>query len=116
LQLQDDPGNTFGIPIINNPLIGVTVGQVGGAVLALWSSRRAIKWFPQSHDTALIKAMAGVTKKAREAFQSGGVFQGSSQVYSRQWNPNDPKGISPVGGGYYRVDFENLRGHNLRNP
>ena len=72
------------------------------------------KWFPQEHDTALIKAMAGVTKKAKESYPLG-VFQGSSQVYSRQWNQNDPKGNRPVPRGYYRVDFENLRGHNLRN-
>jgi hypothetical protein len=115
LQLQDHPGNTFGIPIINTKEVGVTVGQVGQAVLALWSFRRTFAtWFPQSHETALIKAMAGVTKKAKEAYPDG-VFGGSSQVYSRQWNQNDPKGNRPVSYGYYRVDFENLRGHNLRN-
>jgi RHS repeat-associated protein len=115
LQLQDGPGNTFGIPIENIPEVGVTVGQVGEAVMGMWAYRRSLaKWFPQEHDTALIKAMAGVTKKAKESYPLG-VFQGSSQVYSRQWNQNDPKGNRPVPRGYYRVDFENLRGHNLRN-
>jgi hypothetical protein len=115
LQLQDLPGHTFGIPIINNPEVGVTVGQVGQAALALWSFRKTFaQWFPESHETALIKAMAGVTKKAREAYPQG-VFGGSSQVYSRQWNQNDSKGNRPVPRGYYRVDFENLRGHNLRS-
>ncbi|MCY6493939.1 hypothetical protein [Leptolyngbya sp. GGD] len=115
LQLQDDPGNTFGIPIENSSLLGVTVSQVGQAVFAMWQYRRTLaSWFPKDHDTALIKAMAGVTKKAKNAQAEGGVFQGSSQVYSRQWNENDPKGIKPVSRGYYRVDFENLQGHNLR--
>jgi RHS repeat-associated protein len=117
LQLQDLPGTTFGIPIINIPEVGVTVSQVSSAVFGLWSFRRTLApWFPVDHDTALIKAMAGVTKKASQSFFSGGVFQGSSQVYTRQWNKNDPKGNRPVPHGYYRVDFENLRGHNLRNP
>ncbi len=115
LQLQDDPGNTFGIPITNISDIGVTVGQVNQAVMALWSYRRNLAaWFPKKHDTALIKGMAGVTKKADNAYPRG-VFEGSSQVYSRQWNKNDPKGNKPVDRGYYRVDFENIRGHNLRN-
>jgi hypothetical protein len=115
LQLQDSPGHTFGIPIINVPEVGVTVGQVGQAVLSLWSYRRSLaSWFPATHDTALIKGMAGVTKKAKEIYPLG-VFQGSSQVYSRQWNQNDPNGNRPASTGYYRVDFENLRGYNLIN-
>jgi RHS repeat-associated protein len=115
VQLQDAPGHTFGIPITNVPELGVTVGQVGQAVLAMWQYRRSLaSWFPESHDTALIKGMAGVTKKAKDSYPFG-VFQGSSQVYSRQWNENDSRGNRPVPRGYYRVDFENLRGHNLRN-
>ena len=37
LQLQDGPGNTFGIPIENIPEVGVTVGQVGAAVMGMWA-------------------------------------------------------------------------------
>lgn len=114
LQLQDAPGHTFGIPIENVPEVGVTVSQVGQAVLSLWQYRRTLaSWFPQEYDTALIKAMAGVTKRAKE-LPPFGVFQGNPQVYSRQWNKNDFNGNQPVDRGYYRVDFENLRGHNLR--
>jgi RHS repeat-associated protein len=84
VQLQDTPGHTFGMPIVNIPELGVTVGQVGQAVLALWQYRRSLaSWFPESHDTALIKGMAGVTKKAKDSYPFD-VFQGSSQVYSRQ--------------------------------
>ena len=115
LQLQNAAGKTFGIPIYNTPEVGVTVSQVGEAALALWSYRRTLaKWFPVEHDTALIKGLSGVTKTAK-SLPPFGVFQGNSQVYSRQWNKNDPKGNKSVNRGYYRVDFENLRGHNLRN-
>ncbi len=66
LQLQDAPGRTFGIPIVNIPEIGVTVGQVGQAVRAFWTCRRNLaSWFPKEHDIALIKGMAGVTKRAK---------------------------------------------------
>jgi RHS repeat-associated protein len=106
LQLQANaPGHTFGIPIENISEVGVTVSQVGQAVLGLWQYRRSLaKWFPADHDTALLKAMAGVTKKAKASYPFG-VYQGSSQVYSRQWNKNDSKGNRPVSRGYYRVDL-----------
>jgi RHS repeat-associated protein len=114
LQLQDTTGNTFGIPIVNTKEVGVTVSQVGQAVLGLWQYRRTLaSWFPGSHDTALIKGMAGVTKTAK-GLPPVGVFQGSTQLYSFQWNRDDPKGLRPVKRGYYRVEIENLRGHNLR--
>ena len=68
---------------------------------------------------------AWARKQSKGLTNFGTFFEGSTveekrliiwhKLYSRQWNQNDPKGNRPVPRGYYRVDFENLRGHNLRN-
>jgi RHS repeat-associated protein len=125
VQVQDAPGDTLGIPIYNNSLIGVTVGHVYQAVGAIWQQRESFtNWLSRKYDTALIKGMAFVTKTARDVQKAGGTDnQGGQQVATVQWDPDDYKGVRATKSHgsmklsdrkYYRVDFENVRGRNLR--
>jgi hypothetical protein len=69
--------------------------------------------------------MAYVTKTAKAIQEKGGTDgTGGQQVATYQWDQRDYKGmratkshgsIKPSDRKYYRVDFENVRGRNLRN-
>jgi RHS repeat-associated protein len=114
VQLQNRQGATHAEPSYNVPEIGVTVSQIGESLWTLWITRKEANWFPSSHETAMIKGMSSITKTAERARQSGGVAGVNTQIESFQWMSNDPKGNKRVSRGDYRVELENLRGHNLR--
>ena len=95
------------------------------AVGAIWQQRESFtNWLSRKYDTALIKGMAFVTKTARDVQKAGGTDnQGGQQVATVQWDPDDYKGVRATKSHgsmklsdrkYYRVDFENVRGRNLR--
>jgi len=126
VQVENSPGKTLGIPITNVPEIGVTVGQVFQAVGAIWQQRESFtNWLSRDYDTALIKGMAFVTKIATKTQEGGGTdATGGQQLATYQWDRGDYKGVRattsqgsmrPSDRKYYRVDFENVRGNNLRS-
>jgi hypothetical protein len=103
----------------------ITVGQVYQAVGAIWQQRESFtKWLSRDYDTALIKGMAFVTKTAKDIQKGGGTDEkGGQQVATYQWDQRDYKGMRATKSHgsmklsdrkYYRVDFENIRGSNLK--
>jgi hypothetical protein len=112
VQFQDhEPGrrkdNTLAKSVSAKSDPGVTVEQIHDALDSLLHEMPAAKWIGKSYHTLFKRAVARIKRKVRtlppNGFDKGGtnisalqqVFRGDGKVE-------------------YRIDVENLRGHNLR--
>lgn len=97
--------NTHALAIDSKSEEGVTVAQVEKATKALVGSLRKVKsWPKQSHAEfkKAAKKMLGRIKK----LPPNGIFKQGANVVRVKFSRDDIE---------YRVDLENLRGHNLRS-
>jgi hypothetical protein len=107
VQLQDDTmitTNTYGVTRSNNPVPGVTVLQVRDALSELYSMVQIrAPWFPSRLSPQLATAIILLSQRLGQ-YPPGGTTA-SGNIERRTFRD---RGIQ------YRVDIENLRGHNLR--
>ncbi|MBW4422522.1 MAG: S8 family serine peptidase [Myxacorys californica WJT36-NPBG1] len=129
LQLQYDTDNerTLGIAIKNSERVGITAEQVDQATDALLENaqldkndpKKWARWFPPKHNKALKKALNAVDKWAKSKPPFG--IAGDLKL-KYEWSEQDLKGeqmkktvnnpSKPP--NHYRVELENLKGHNLK--
>jgi RHS repeat-associated protein len=111
LQKQND---TYGVPLVSSSKTGVTLAQVGTGLFDIWQTAKGGQlsdWFSfNRYEKNLYNAIIDVSKESLDRRNKGGVSAGREQVATSQWLPDG----TPVRRGVYRVDVENLRGHNLR--
>lgn len=90
---------THGIPIFGPATPGIGVRQVQAALARLFAEAQILDWFPNSQLRDLRTAIIRVSQ-ALNRYPPGGII----------WGGN----IEREEFGEFRVDIENLRGHNLR--
>jgi len=101
LQLQTGKHTPFGLPIINSEEIGVTKSQVFAELQALNAETLAIN--PElAKSKEFQSAIISMSVKVKNLL--GGVTQGGNVLRTK----------FKYQGTEYRIDLENLRGHNLR--
>jgi RHS repeat-associated protein len=106
VQLQLGSEKTYGIPISAPQDPGVATRQVRDSLQELYNNYpKQTPWFPQSLDGKLRCAIIDISQELKR-FPPSGVTQGGNIVRSE---------FAGEKGKKYRVDVENLRGHNLRN-
>jgi hypothetical protein len=107
VQLQDDTmirGHTYGVTRTANPNPGVTVLQVRHALAELYHNVRiGAPWFPLRLLPQLVTAVVLLSQRLGQ-YPPGGTTT-SGMIERRTFSD---RGIQ------YRVDIENLFGHNLR--
>jgi RHS repeat-associated protein len=105
VQLQLELEETWGLPVPGPKDPGVTVAQMQGALGQLYADARLLPWFPFNRlERSLRKAIVECSERLNVYPSIGGVFIGG-QFYQCTFEDH---------GDEYRVDLENLRGHNLR--
>jgi len=107
VQLQDDTmisTHTYGVTRVNNPVPGVTVLQIRAALQELYQNvQLRAPWFPLRLCPQLVTAI--VRLSIRVAHYPPGGTTASGNIDRETFNDR---------GTQYRVDIENLFGHNLR--
>lgn len=107
LQLQDDTmiaGHTYGITRTNNSIPGVTVLQMRHALFELYHTVAVgAPWFPLRLRPRLVGAIVYLSQRLGQ-YPPGGTVSGGNVERATFLD----RGIQ------YRLDIENLRGHNLR--
>ena len=107
VQLQDDTmirGHTYGVARTNNPNPGVTVLQVRNALAEMYQNVQVrAPWFPLRLLPQLVTAIVLLSQRLGQ-YPPGGT-SASGNIERRTFTD---RGIQ------YRVDIENLFGHNLR--
>lgn len=104
LQQGSRRDRTIGKVAIWSANSGVSVNQVRGKLGELYFSRRLGNWFPSALDTWMYRSIVSLSIKLGQIPKAGGV----SIVGNIFREEIFLKGLE------YRVDIENLRGHNLR--
>jgi RHS repeat-associated protein len=105
VQLQTGK-QTFGLVASATPATGVTSVQVQQRLRDLYYSRGALNWYPSRLDSNLFSAIIRMSKAINRFVLGGGVYLGE--------NVAREKFVDPKTGQRFRLDLENLRGHNLR--
>jgi RHS repeat-associated protein len=114
VQLQDETTryggastHTHGVTRANRSSVGVTARQMRDAMDQLYRTyRKDAPWYPKGLDTELVWAIITTSERITGIVASGGVVQTGTLRPNLTWF--GPDGVE------YRLDLENLRGHNLR--
>jgi RHS repeat-associated protein len=116
VQLQESPYpsngttlNTHGVARMNSSRIGVTVLQMRDALNEIYNDIRNgdVNWFPYNAlENWYFTATIEISQKLGEVKESGGVTGLQRSFITRSVIHNRKE---------YRIDVDNLRGHNLRN-
>jgi RHS repeat-associated protein/uncharacterized repeat protein (TIGR01451 family) len=113
VQLQEGTTNTFGIPLRAPSSVGVTTLQVRTALLSIYlaiyaESRAEVAFFPKNASDSFIGLLGSViylSQRVGAIQAAGGVPQSGQTVLTDTFL---------AGKRVFRIDIENLRGHNLR--
>lgn len=105
VQLQDTRDHTNSVVVSNSARSGVTVRQVRDAMKQLYDTRRsAAQWFPSAMDGWFRSSIVLLSIKLGQYIPGGTTSQGTIE-----------QRLGTYHGVQYRIDIENLRGHNLRH-
>lgn len=103
VQLQQGSTHTTGIPSVATPNPGVSVNQVRGTLNQLYLGRSRA-WFPKELDKWMYQSIVSISIKLGRIPPLGVRTTGRDILREQTF----------LKGKSYRIDVENLRGHNLR--
>lgn len=120
LQYGNSKEHTLGIAIKNSERMGITAGQVDQATDALLDNHEKwASWFPSNHKDALKKAL---DKVDAWAYARPPLGVNKRMNLKAEWERRDKTGARMTvttnsqvkAENAYRVELENLKGHNLK--